>query len=228
VLGAGGLGRAIARCLVEGGENVVLIDSNQFACREAEDQGFRVLHGSALQERTLLLAGADGRYGCIGVTPNEEVNLLAVGNAMEEYDIPSGWVALRKGHVSIRPDMVEERGARLLFGAARSVDFWTIRLERGTARVETWVYVEPDGDLETSPSEMAATGELEVLPVAWRRKDRVRPVDERTAFRKDDVLFAVVFQERRDRAVAWLEERGWAPVDAGAVPREEKPEVSPG
>jgi NhaP-type Na+/H+ or K+/H+ antiporter len=220
ILGAGDLGRALARAFVSANESVVLVDTSQFACRAAQNEGLRVLHGSGLDERIMLLAGADSRAGCIAITPNEEVNLLFVQNAMEEYGIAHAWVALRKGHQSVRPEMVDEAGARLLFGAPRSIDFWTLRLERGTARVESWVYEHPNAELDTTPAGLAESSELQVLPIAVRRKDRVRPVDDRTEFKKEDVLIAVVFQEHRDQACAWFETHGWAPAEAGAEPGE--------
>lgn len=218
ILGAGDLGRAIARTLIEAKEEVVLLDTSDFACRAAQDEGLRVLHGSGLDERVLLRAGADGRAGALAVTPNEEVNLLFARNVMDEYRVPRAWVALRKGHLSVTPAMVAEAGGRVLFGAPRSVDFWTLRLERGTARVERWAYVAPDAELETSPAGLAKAGELEVLPIAVRRRERVRLVDDATEFRKGDVLIAAVFQERRDQAVAWFREHGWEPETPDSPP----------
>jgi NhaP-type Na+/H+ or K+/H+ antiporter len=221
ILGAGDLGRAIARALIDGAEDVVLLDTSHTACRAAEDEGLRVLHGSGLDERVLLRAGADGRAGALAVTPNEEVNLLFARNVMDEYRVPRAWIALRKGHVSVTAAMVEEAGAHVLFGAPRSVDFWTLRLERGTARIETWVYVRPDASLETSPAGLARASELEVLPIAVRRRDRVRLVDDRTDFRTGDRLIAAVFQERRDQAESWFREHGWEPAEADSPPHED-------
>ncbi len=212
ILGAGDLGRAVARTLVDGGETVVLIDSNQIACRKAEDEGFRVLHGSGLDERLLRRAGADARAGCIAITPNEEINLLFVKQALEEVGIPENWMALRRGHMSVRPETAREARARVLFGVPRSLEFWALRLERGTARVEAWSYDEPRKDLDASPAAFAEVGELQVLPIAVRRRERVRVVDDRTEFKRGDVLFAAVFEERREQAEAWFREHGFAPV----------------
>jgi Trk K+ transport system NAD-binding subunit len=218
ILGAGDLGRALARELVADGESVVLIDSNHTACREAEDEGLRVLHGSGLDERVLMRAGADSRAGCVAVTPNEEINLLFAKHALEEVGIPQAWLALRKGHMSVRPEMAREAGARVLFGAPRSLEFWTLRLERGTARIESWIYDDPRADVDASPAAFAEDGELHVLPIALRRRGRVEMVDDRTEFKRGDVVILAVHEERRAQAETWFAERGFAPVaDAPAT-----------
>jgi len=223
LLGAGDLGRALARALESGGEHVVLVDSNPFACRAAENEGFRVLHGSGLDERVLMRAAIDARAGCVAITPNEEVNLLFARAALDEHRVPRAWVALRKGHVSVRPETVDEAGARVLFGAPRSLDFWGLRLERGTAAVERWTYADPRDGLDTTPAGLARAGEFEVLPIAVGRRDRVVPVDDRTEFRAGDELIAAVFHERRDTAVAWFEEHGWTPAADDVPPPASEP-----
>ena len=218
ILGAGDLGRAVAHALVGGDESVVLIDTNHTACREAEGEGLRVLHGSGLDERVLARAGADSRAACLAITPNEEINLLFAKHAIEEVGIPRAWLALRKGHMSVRPEMAAEAGLHVMFGAPRSLEFWTLRLERGTARVESWSYDEPRDDLDASPAAFAEDGELQVLPIAYRRRNRVRVVDDRTEFKRGDVLIVAVYDERRALAEAWFHDRGFvAVVDSSAT-----------
>ena len=53
ILGAQGLGLALARALREAGTPVVLLDSNPQNCRRAEEEGLPVVFGNALEERTL-------------------------------------------------------------------------------------------------------------------------------------------------------------------------------
>jgi NhaP-type Na+/H+ or K+/H+ antiporter len=94
ILGANDLSRAVGRALHDGGEEVLFIDSNADATHAAEQDGFRVVFGNALEERTLLRARMDSFAGCIGLTPNEEVNLLFVTRVHEEFKVPRRYVGL--------------------------------------------------------------------------------------------------------------------------------------
>jgi len=76
ILGASGLGLALGRALRCADTEVLFLDANPHASHQAEEAGFRVIFGNALEERPLQLAELDTRAGCIGVTINEEMNLL--------------------------------------------------------------------------------------------------------------------------------------------------------
>ena len=87
LLGANPIARAVGKALGDAGEEVVLIDSNPDACRAAENEGFRVLHGSGLDPGIHLKAALDTRAGCLGVTSNEEVNLLFARRARKDFNL---------------------------------------------------------------------------------------------------------------------------------------------
>jgi len=210
ILGANDLGRALAGILRDAGEEVVLIDSSHDACRAGEKAGLRVLHGTGLNESVLLKAGLDGRAGSIAVTANDELNLLHATLARESFRVPKAWVALRQGRVSVTPDMVRRIGATVLFGEPRTLELWTLRLERGTGRVETWLgapaAVEGEGETEAASEAEAAHA---VLPLAVRRGKSLRIVDGPVRPQEGDELLVVVFQEAREKAARWLEAEGW-------------------
>jgi len=212
VLGANDLGRAFGHLLRDAGEEVVLIDSNHDACRAAEKDGLRVLHGSGLNESILLRSGLDGRAGSVAVTANDEVNLLFAKLAREGFRVPRVWVALRKGHLSVSREMVERIGAHVLFGEPCNIELWTLRLERGIGRVETWRQTGAGGGEAEEASD--ADHRLALLPLAVRRGKRVQLVVGPLTEESGDELLAVVFQEQREKAVAWLEGHGWERVPA--------------
>jgi NhaP-type Na+/H+ or K+/H+ antiporter len=220
IVGANDLGRAFGAAFQEAGEEVVFLDSNHDACRAAEKAGFRVLHGSGFNESILMRAGLDGRAGALAATANDEVNLLFARLARTSYRVPRVWAALRKGHVSVTPEMVRQVGASVLFGSPRSLELWTLRLERGLARIETFRRGQPP-----SPGEGGGNGaelfdpELEqaFLPLFVRRDRALVVVDEALRAREGDELGAVVFQEARDAVLGRLQAAGWVPVpEAGA------------
>jgi NhaP-type Na+/H+ or K+/H+ antiporter len=209
LLGANDLGRALGRALRDGGEEVVLIDSNPHAIAAAEADGLRALYGSALSEAVLQRAEIDTRAGCAAVTSNDEVNLLFARKARKEYRVPRVWVTLRRQQVSVSEKMVHDIGARILFGGPRSVDFWTIGLERQTVELETWTRGAPEeirlADFGPAYEELGSV----MLPLAVRRGGEVRLLDEETSFRAGDVLQVAVFRDRRREARQWLESHGW-------------------
>ncbi len=195
----------------------MFIDSNPDACRAAEDRGFRVLFGSALAESVLARAEVESRAACLAVTSNDEVNFLFARKARDELKVPEAWVALRSGHTSVTPKMVQEAGIRVLFGEPRNIDLWTLRLERYPASLETW-----------TRDEAASSGELEgvgsppdpdrlLLPLALRRGDQVLPFESGLGFEAGDELWVVLSEERRQEAEAWLAQLGWRRL-AGEAP----------
>ncbi len=222
LLGANPLALAMGEVFREVGDDVVFLDSSPDACRVAEERGFRVLFGNALSEAVLARADLDGRAGCIGLTSNDEANFIYTRRAREEFKIPRAWVALRRGHTSVTPAMVEAIGARELFGEPRNLDLWMVRLERGIADTEAWTREEP-GDAGAE-GEMGGPTDPDnvVLPLAVIRGRRVVPYERNMAFKKHDELRVLILDERRDEAEAWLVQQGWEPKP------EEEPEAPGG
>jgi NhaP-type Na+/H+ or K+/H+ antiporter len=210
ILGANELSRALARALRDGGEEVLFLDSNPDATQAAQQDGFRVVFGNALEERTLQRAGLDGLAGCVGLTPNEEVNLLFATKAGEEFKVPRRYVALHLDEGHVTHEMIQAVGGRVLFGAQRDTDLWAVRVRRRLAVPERW---RREAEEETQPEEEAAFEEAAaVLPLALYRDDGVELIDEATRMRKGDEVLFLVFAERREEAEAALRTGGWVQV----------------
>ncbi|HET7041176.1 MAG TPA: NAD-binding protein, partial [Gemmatimonadales bacterium] len=211
VLGANALGRALARALQDGGEEVLLIDSNPQACRAAEEEGFRVLHGSGLEPGIQLKAELDTRAGAVGATSNEEVNLLFTRRVQRDFKVPRVWSAIRRSHLGVDAETVRRLGGHILFGGPGEIVPWIQRLDQGVATVERWRRT-GDGSGELPSGGLA-------LPLAMQRGRRTVPVDEETAFRRDDELWIAIAQEARTRAGERLRAAGWVPAaTAGEIP----------
>ncbi|MEY3867458.1 MAG: hypothetical protein RLZZ338_1349 [Cyanobacteriota bacterium] len=88
IVGSNPLSRLIARLFKENGESVVIIDTNQEACEEAEKEGLRVFLSSALNPEVLEEAGLDSMGTFIAMTTNGEVNLVLAQHATEEFQPP--------------------------------------------------------------------------------------------------------------------------------------------
>ena len=210
ILGANALGRALGRALRETEGEITFIDSNADAVQEAQEDGFRVIFGSAMEERTLGRAGVETAAGCVGLTPNEQVNLLFASRVNEGFRGPKLYVALERHETHVTPAMVDRENASVLFGAKRDTGLWTLRLRRGDARIERRRLAAAKGASEETPE---TSGEMEaaVLPLALHRKGRSLPVDEATRAREGDAMTFLVFEEGRERAEAWFATAGWSP-----------------
>lgn len=213
ILGAGHLGRALARALREADETVVFVDSNADAANAAQADGFQVAFGNALEERTLSQARAGEMATGIGLTPNEEVNLMFAERCRREHRMETTLVALNKGIGHISPDMATEAGARVLFASHRDIGLWSVRLRRDQAAVERWHFGDESspGMAEMEPQQLNLN-QL-ILPLVVYRKGRARPVDDQTVLRKGDEAALVLDRAKHNEAAAHLRKLGWVPVE---------------
>jgi len=231
ILGANALGLTLGRALRERGEEVTFLDANADQVRAAEVEDFPVVFGNALKESTLLRAGLDGLAGCIGLTLNEEVNLLFASKAREEHKVKRclGALHLRDGHVT--PAMLREAGVSVLFGTGQDLRLWESCARRDFGDLETWARgpdrkrepattgtEEPEQDRDEEglvPEEHQGSA----LPLVRTRGGRAEPVGERTEIREDDEVTFLVFRQRRDDVAQWLLGAGWHRCEvAGAAP----------
>ncbi len=131
ILGAQPLARAVGSLFRARGEEVVLLDVNAEHCRVAQEEGFRVVFGNALEERVLRLAEPESRRAVLGLTHNEGVNLLFARRLRELFKCRNVFVAVHRGRLGVSVKEVERVGAQVLFGGPIELDRWTDRSERG-------------------------------------------------------------------------------------------------
>jgi hypothetical protein len=221
ILGANDLGLALGRVLTSKRKEVVFLDSEAEATRQAEEEGFRVIYGNALEESTLYRAQVDAKAACIAATINEEINFLFTQLVRQEFGAPRVAMGVQINHRSVSTEMVRKAGAKVLFGKPVDLELWDVRLRRGVAAVERWQYENPDvrqmsdGETGEKPSDAKDSGRNEfpdplMLPLVHRRGERASPVDDRTAFKQGDRLDLAVLQEKREESAQWLTRRGWS------------------
>lgn len=214
LVGANAVGRALAKVLESGGEEVVLVDSNAAECQAAEAQGLRVVFGNANQERTLLQADVDGRRGLVTVTPNGGVNLFLVREVGERHSVSERYVALPP-QAGIGPDQVHAAGAGVLFGVRADMEEWIHRLLHGTAVLQRWRYRgEGRARLDPGREDGGGPGQNVLLPLAVERSGRVGPVDDAVDLRNGDIVHFAWARSQAAVARRWLEEGDWVPEEA--------------
>jgi NhaP-type Na+/H+ or K+/H+ antiporter len=211
ILGVNAVALAVADALRRGDEEVVFIDANPTACRQAEEAGFRVLYGNGLEERTLVRAHADSRRGCLALTPNEEVNFLFAREIHDKFRGPAIYLGLQDASTGITAARVDALGARIAFGGPRQVGVWATRLRRGDAAIERWRLDDPRGD---QPGELATFPDG-ALPLAVTGGGRVRVAATDARARKGDELDVAIAVAGREQTAQALAAAGWVRIDAG-------------
>ena len=215
ILGAHDLARMLGRILRTGGHKILLLDSNPDSVTTAQQEEFKVIFGNALEERTIQRANLGDYIGCIGLTTNEEVNLMFVNRVNREFKTPRRLVALHLRDGSVSPSMVKNSGAAIIFGVHCDLDLWSVRIRRGLTTVSTWKMTEPTVDSEASDNnsaEFETQGHL-LLALCATRNDKIMPFDNSIALRKDDILHFLLFSEKKEEAANWLIHSGWEPLE---------------
>jgi NhaP-type Na+/H+ or K+/H+ antiporter len=213
LLGANPLARHLARHLSQGGEEVVLIDSNADECRAAQAAGFHVLSGNALDSATLARVHPDLRIACVGLTANEEVNLQFVRKVIEEFRGPRAYLALEADEFGVTAESAVAQGARVLFGGARRWRDWLARWRADGVEV-AWFTRDPrTAEVDAG---FAAVPREDILPLVLRRGDELVLIDASTRTQAGDCVEFAVHVEQRQRAHDWLRIAGWMPVSPDA------------
>lgn len=203
VLGANGLGLALAQRLSKG-EPVVVVDVAPERCREARELGLTVVEANALEEATFALEEVEGRLRFVAATPNEEVNFMFARRARELLRVQDLWVGLRRDHSAIQPEMVGELGGQILFSRERRLGLWASRIETGQVEFETRIA----GDGALLPLEEAES-DGDFLPLTHARQGVVTPCSDALVFRAGDEVDFAILRSQHSGAHEVLASAGW-------------------
>jgi NhaP-type Na+/H+ or K+/H+ antiporter len=207
VLGADRLGFALAEELRRGGARVLFLDSNPEHCRQAEERGWPVVFGNALEERTLARARPEQAVAVVGATANETVNSLFVREARERFRVPQGYVALEGGQAGVPRPVLDRHGIRALFDGSKDVERWNVRFRHGLAELGRFRYA-PAPDAAPLASEPA---EDSFVILVVRRGERVEAMHDAFELRPGDAAVAALHVEQREPALRALAARGFVP-----------------
>ncbi len=212
ILGAQGLGLALASELRDGGTPVVFLDSNPQYCRRAEEAGFSVVFGNALEERTLQRARFDGVGSAIGLTQNETLNGLFVTRAREFFSVPRAYVALEGLVAGVTAEVVRSQDAEILFEMPHDVERWDVRSRHGDMEV-THLQMRKLEEGEGADGEAEAPKES-FLILAIRRGEQTFPMSTTVKLKEGDVAAVAVHVQEREQALRALARRGWDELPA--------------
>jgi NhaP-type Na+/H+ or K+/H+ antiporter len=219
VLGADRVGLALAEELRRSGRNVTLLDANPDHCGEAEEGGWPVVFGNALEERTLARARPELALAVVGVTSNETVNHLFAREAIERFGVPRAYVALESGRAGLPRTLLERHGIQVLFDGPRDVERWNVRFRHGLVERARFRFepVAPDGP----PPASSANDPYLILTL--ERAGRVELMHQDLPLRAGDEAAVALLIERGDEALASLAALGWTRAEPASAPVRTRP-----
>ncbi|NKE70847.1 cation:proton antiporter [Candidatus Manganitrophus noduliformans] len=220
ILGAHGLGLVLGAELRDAGLPVVFLDSDPKFCRQAEEAGFPVVFGNALEERTLLRAQFELVGVAVGVTSNEHLNSMFVGQANEFFEVPKGYVAVDALEGGKTPEYVQRQGAEVLFDGPHETERWDVRFRHKDAVVERLVF-RPSREAEdlaaAAKSALSKNGERFVI-LATRRGEKIFPMSLSYTPRDGDIASVALYIPEREAALRLLGEWGWEKSETKVEP----------
>lgn len=232
ILGADGLGLTLARLLKESGTPVVFLDSDPTRCKLAENEGFNVVFGDALEERTMLRAQFELVGTAIGLTANDHLNSLYIRHAKEWFGVPRGLVALGVLTGGV-PQLMEKQSAEILFEGPHDVERWDVRVRHGQSRLLEMEYRPEEAEIPTAtPDKEVSSGGKRLAEryaiLAVRRAKKVSPMSSGFKLKSGDVGHIVIYTTEETEAMARLKAAGWREITADAPAETEvKPEEAP-
>ena len=214
ILGANGLGLALAEELRDAGRPVVFIDSNPQNCRRVEEAGFPVVFGNALEERILQRARFEGVGIAVGLTANQTVNAVFVDRARGLFQVPEGLVAVEKVDAGLARELVESEQATIAFDGPHDMGRWDVRDRRGSVTIERRRY-DPETIQDPPPPDTDTISLMEegYAILAIRRGARAQPMSATFALKAGDVATIAVHEVDGEEARARLVAKGWLPLE---------------
>lgn len=209
ILGVHSLGIVLAREWSRAGNHVVFLDSNPQNARRAEEAGYTVIFGNAVQERVLLRAGFQGVKTAVALTSNPSLNAAWVERVRTYFGVPETLVATAPGYAGLSRELVNRGDARAAFDRAHDLERWELRARRGEIIEGKWVY-EPTG--AGSDSGSGDVNEEHYVIICVRRGEQVYPMSEDFSARTKDVATVWVYSHSIEEARERLGRDGWMPV----------------
>lgn len=220
ILGATGLGLALATELRRAEVTVVFLETDPKRSRTAEEAGFAVVFGDPLEERTMLRAQPALVGTAVGTTFNEHLNNVFVRQALELFDVPSGYVAM-DALIGEGPAAYMAPGAAdVLFDGPHDGERWDVRWRHGDMQVKWLVYgtrptpAFPDGDPRpAAPVARGASPQERYVMLTVSRGKQVSPMRMGFSPRPGDVAAVAFYVAERAQALEVLAGLGWALAD---------------
>ncbi len=227
ILGAEEFAFGLAEILRAGGREVRFVDSSPGHCRAAQERGFPVVYGNALEIRTLARARLERARAVLGITANDEVNSLFAREAREDFGVPESYVAFSSRASGVTSRILEKQSSHVLFDGPKEVERWNVRFRHGAARIVTFRWrgppeLEPEVAEKSGESLGARDGAADTYVVlAVEEGERWTPMHADRELRPDTLAAVAIHGPDEAKALEALGRLGFVPV-------EEAPEAAAG
>ena len=233
ILGAEGLGFALADTLRGAARRIVFVDSNPGHCLNAEALGFQVVNGDVFSEPVLARLQLERAQLVIGLCDNAQVNAWFAAEARARFDVPETFVAVARSARGSGERIAKKQQSRVLFDGAKDVARWNVRFRHGQTGLARFEFVggggggdearDGDGDAVTraisksagastaSPPSTAGDGDAFLL-LAVERDGGRWPLAAGDAIAPGTRALAALYSVEQERALAELAQRGWRQV----------------
>ena len=172
IVGGHPVGRTLGQLFQQAGESVVIIDTDEEACRQAEALGLQTYLRSALDANVLETAGLSAMGTFLTLTTNGEVNAVIAEKATEEFQ-PPRVVAVQPGSDTDTPDGGSETlsNSRVLTPRL-AIKTWNTYLKENTAELQTTQLQAEELDTQRKQLQnLIQNGD--VLPLTVQRDDKL-------------------------------------------------------
>lgn len=211
ILTAQTLGLALAEELRRGNVPVVFLDSNPAGVRRAEEAGFNVVFGDALQETVMQRARFGFVRTVVALTANRTLNSVFVGRARDRFGVPNGLVATSETGVGLLSEQVGSGEAKVAFEGPHDVERWDVRGRRGDIEVAQFVLTPIEVEEKAEETTSAGGMSESFVMLAVEREGAMLVMDGRWTFREGDLLSVALHVPEREDAMRELALQGWHP-----------------
>ncbi|MGK7897252.1 MAG: cation:proton antiporter, partial [Xenococcus sp. (in: cyanobacteria)] len=196
IVGGNNLGRLIAKLFLEAGESVMLIDTDEEACKQAQAENIPVVQRSGLDAEALEEIGIESMGTFIALTKNGEINLVLAQRAMEEFQPPTVLAVFPKSDSdSSNNNTAANPKVNQAFISQLSIKTWNTYLQDGQFRLGTTSLTEEG--LSFQQAQIAAlvrSGEL--LPLLVKREKKLQVVKATQEWRSGDEITCLLHDPR--------------------------------
>lgn len=193
IVGCNPLSLLIARLFQEQQESVVLIDTDEEACRAAQEEGLEAYVSSALDIDVLEKAGLSSVGTFLAMTKNGEVNAVVAQKALEEFQPPRVLSVLPRDKTL--KDLPNKSSLQSAQTPQISLKAWNTHLRDGAVRLGETRLRQEDAEVQQSHlANLIDNGSL--LPLMVQRNDRLRVLLADTDWQVGDRLIYLLRDDK--------------------------------
>jgi NhaP-type Na+/H+ or K+/H+ antiporter len=208
IIGANGLALRVAQFLQRRGISSTLIDSNVQLASTASREGFVVVTGSALEERTLERAKIDSRTEVLCITPSEKVNFMVAQLIAQEHRGPDICLGLAEAP-EVTPEMLSAAEVGIFSGQRQDLGSWVFRCRKGQVLEQSWKWHATAEQIAPKLTDLPLDVVMAVLVI---KNEEITMADSKTEITDGTTIDVLIAGDQKETGHRWLTEHGFREV----------------